>query len=183
MTIAEPTPAQVKDNVLRLFEDARKRKGAPAESARFLAFLTDPPAPSGRRVRDTFAGRFRYVGFMQSVQLEFGICFTNAEWDKGLSIDDFAQLVLTKVMKPEQAKRLAEQRLGAARMRRRSDPLKFGLLASPLLIGLMMSSNWRFVALFSVPWALVVGGVAAFVVKDVRYAEKLVGRTTNAYIP
>jgi hypothetical protein len=51
-------------------------------------------------VADTFAGRLRFVRFMESVRLAFGICFTHAEWDKGLALDDFAQLVLTKAMKP-----------------------------------------------------------------------------------
>jgi hypothetical protein len=175
----ELTQPEARDTVLRLFENARKRKGAPAESDRFLAFLTDPPAPSGRRVADTFAGRFRFVRFMEAVQLEFGICFTNAEWDKGPSLDDFVQLVLTKMKKPEQARRLAEERLKAARMRRTSDPLKFGLLASVLLIGVIFSSSWIFRVLFVLPWALIVGGVIVFVLKDAGYAAKLVARTTK----
>ena len=173
-------PPEVRDTVLRLFEDARKRKGAPVEPDRFLAFLTDPPAPSGRRVADTFAGRVRFVRFMESVQLEFGICFTNAEWDKGLSLDDFVQLVLTKVTKPEQARRLANERLVAARRRRTDDPLKFGLLASPLLVGVIWSSSWMLRALLVLPWALVVGGVIIFVLKDFRYAARLAARTGEA---
>lgn len=167
---------QARDTVLRLFEDARKRKGAPADADRFLAFLTDPPAPSGRRVADTFAGRFRFVRFMEAVQLEFGICFTNAEWDQGFSLEDFVQLVLTKATKPEQARRLAHERLVAARRRRTDDPLKFGLLASPLLVGVMWSSSWMLRALLVLPWALVVGGVTIYVLKDARYAAKLAAR-------
>jgi len=172
------THAQVTEAVLRLFEAARKRKGAQLEPDRFLAFLTDPPARSGRRVADTFAGRFRFVRFMESVQLEFGIYFTNTEWDKGPSLDAFTQLVLTKMAKPELARRRAEEGLRAARMRRTADPIKFGLLTAPLLVGGMFASSWMVRLLFVLPWALVVGGVTVLVLKDVRSAEKMVARTT-----
>ena len=179
MVITQLTQAQIKERLLQLFEDARKRKGAPAEPDRFLAFLTDPPARSGRRVADTFAGRFRFVRFMEAVQLEFGICFTNAEWEKGLSLDEFAQLVLTKLMKPELARRRAEEGLRAARIRLTDDPVKFGLLASPLLVGVMFSSSWIARVLFVLPWALVVGGVTILVLKDVSYSAKLAERTSR----
>ena len=174
------TQAEVTNTVLRLFEDARQRKGAPPEPDRFLAFLTDPPAPSGRRPADTFGGRRRFVRFMESVQLAFGICFTNAEWDKGFSLDDFAQLVLTKAMKPEQARRLANERLAAARRRRTDDPLKFALFTSPLLVGVVWPSSWMLKMLLALPWLLVVGGVTVYVLKDARYAAKLAARTGEA---
>jgi hypothetical protein len=84
----------VSEAVRRLFEDARKRKGAPVKRTGFW-----PTSPSrrhnGRRVADTFAGRFRFVRFMESVQLEFGICFTNQEGDGRLA-REFAQLVAAK---------------------------------------------------------------------------------------
>src|SRR6187431_453668 len=115
----------VSEAVRRLFEDARKRKGAPVEEDRFLAYLTEPPAPTGRRVADTFAGRFRFVRFMESVQLEFGICFTNQEWEMGVSLEKFAQLVAAKAAEPAAARRLADKRLREAQVRRASDPLKF----------------------------------------------------------
>lgn len=169
----------IKETILRLFEDARKVKGAPVESDRFLAYLTNPPARTGRRVADTFAGRFRYVRFMESVQLEFGICFTSNEWESGVSLDDFAGLVMKKAGEPVSARRLAEKRLHAARMRRTTDPLKFGLLASPLLLAAMFSSSWTLRVLLALPWALVVGGVIVFVLKDVRYADKLVARVAT----
>ena len=176
MVTTEPTPAEVKETVLRLFEDARKRKGAPVEPDRFMAFLTEPPARTGRRVRDTFAGRFRLVRFMEAVQLEFGVLFTNAEWDKGPSLDDFAQLVVAKVMKPELARRRAKEYLQAARLRRTSEPIKFGLLASPLLVGVTFSSSWTLRVLFALPWLLIVGGVTILALKDAGYAAKLAAK-------
>jgi hypothetical protein len=176
MAITVLAQPKVKETVLRLFEDARKSKGAPVESDRFLAYLTNPPARTGRRVADTFAGRFRYVRFMESVQLEFGICFTSNEWERGASLDDFAQLVLKKESEPVSARRLAEKRLQEARMRRIADPIKFGFLTSPLLFAVMFSSSWTFRVLLALPWALVVGGVIVLVLRDVRLADRLVAR-------
>lgn len=176
MPTTELTLAQVRETVRRLFENARKRKGSPAEHDRFLAYLTHPPARAGRGVRDTFAGRFRYVRFMESVQLEFGICFTNAEWDKGLSLEAFTALVFTKATKPPS--RLARERLDAARRRRVSDPLKIAVFATPLLLAMKLSSEWPLRVLLLIPWGLFVGGAIVLALKDVRYAERLVARTT-----
>ena len=169
----------VSEAVRRLFEDARKRKGAPVEEERFLAYLTDPPAPTGRRVADTFAGRFRFVRFMESVQLEFGICFSNQEWERGVSLDQFATLVAAKAAEPGSARRLADKRLIEAQRRRTSDPLKFGLFASPALVVAMFSPSWTLKVLFALSWALVVGVVTVVVLKDVRYAGRLVARTAR----
>ena len=58
------------DIVRTAFAAARETPDAPFEEDRFLAFLTSPPAPSGRRVRDTFAGRRRFARFVEAVQLE-----------------------------------------------------------------------------------------------------------------
>jgi hypothetical protein len=74
--------------VLRLYEQARADSTQPFDPERFLAFLTHPPASKGRRVADTFAGRRRLVRFFESVQFEFGICFTSGDWGMVLlSID------------------------------------------------------------------------------------------------
>jgi hypothetical protein len=55
------------DDVIRLFESVRQGPGAAYESDRLLAYLTEPPAATGRRVRDTFAGRRRLVAFLEAL--------------------------------------------------------------------------------------------------------------------
>src|SRR5262245_49397578 len=99
-----------------------------------MAFLTSPAPSAGRRVADTFAGRRRLVGFLETVQLECGVCFSNDDWDRGIGLDEFVQLVDRKAAKPGYALRLARDRLRSARARLVDSPIKFGLLSLPLLI-------------------------------------------------
>ncbi len=72
---------------------------------------------------------------MNAVQLELGICFALDEWERGLGLDDMVKLAAAKLARPDKSLRLALQRLEAARRRRVSDPIKFGLLTLPLLLG------------------------------------------------
>jgi hypothetical protein len=58
--------AEARDAIARIFERTRATPGAPSEPERLLAFLTSPPIP-GKRVADTFAGRRRWVRFMNAV--------------------------------------------------------------------------------------------------------------------
>jgi hypothetical protein len=83
----------VVNRLLSIFEQVRQSPRAPYEPERLLAFLTDPPAQEGRRVADTFAGRRRFVRFMNTIQLEFEICFTLDEWDRGFSLEELTRLV------------------------------------------------------------------------------------------
>jgi hypothetical protein len=79
-----------------LYEEARHDGQAAYDPERFLAYLTAPPASRGGRCADTFRARRRYVRFMESVQLTFRICFTNQEWDRAYTMDDFCLLVEKK---------------------------------------------------------------------------------------
>src|SRR5918993_4332462 len=121
----------IRNRLLSIFEQVRQSPDAPYDSERLLAFLTDPPAPEGRRVADTFAGRRRFVRFMNTIQLESQICFTLEEWDRGFSLEELARLVAAKIAKPDQGLRLAKQRLDQARKRRIPGPVEFGLLTCP----------------------------------------------------
>jgi hypothetical protein len=52
---------------------------------------------------------------MESVELHFGICFTNEDWERGFSLDQFVEQIEAKVAKPEHSHRLACRRLKEAR--------------------------------------------------------------------
>src|SRR5918994_3506787 len=166
----------IRNWLLSIFEQVRQSPGAPYEPERLLAFLTDPPAAEGRRVADTFAGRRRFVRFMNTIQLEFGICFTLEEWDRGFSLANLANLVVATIAKPDRVLRLARQRLDQARRRRIVEPVKFGLLAFPLLVVAGFADSWPGRIAFALVWAGIVAGVAAFSFSDVRYSRELVSR-------
>jgi hypothetical protein len=164
----------LRDQILSVFERTRQSPGAPFEPDRLLAFLTDPPAPKGQRVRDTFAGRRRFVRFMNTMQREAGICFTLEEWDRGFGLDELTSLVARKAGRPEQGLRLAQQRVEEARRRQVADPLKFGILTLPLLVVAGVTDFWVARTALLVVWAAVVGGVAAVCRADLRYSQELV---------
>jgi len=108
---------EARDVVLGIFEQVRQRPKEPYEPERLLAYLTEPAPAKGRRVADTFAGRRRFVRFMNAVQLELGICFTLEEWESGFGLDDMVTTAVAKIGNPARGLRLARQRLEAARGR------------------------------------------------------------------
>ncbi len=161
---------------LQIFESTRSTPAALFESDRFLAYLTNPPASTGLRTIDTFEGRRRYVRFIDSVQLHFGVCFTVKEWERGLHLEDFVELVAQKVANPRQAQRLAQQRLKEARATLRGEPIKSGVYAIPLLVAVFYASELaiRFVVL--ILWLAIVVGVLSVNVRAYRYAKLLAAR-------
>ena len=168
--------SEIRSVILGVFEQSRQSPNMPYEPERFLAFLTEPPSPKGRRVADSFAGRRRSVRFMNAVQLKLGICFTLEELDRGFGLDDMVKLAAGKITEPDQGLRLARQRLEAARGRRVSDPIKFGLLTLPFLVGASLAGSWLVKVALAMLWSAVVVGVTAFVIGDVRYSQDLVDR-------
>jgi len=162
--------------VMSLFERAREDPAAAYEPDRFLAFLTTRPPMRGKRVADTFAARRRFVRFMESVQLELGVCFSNEEWDRGFALDEFVALVSAKAAKPQLSLRLARQHLQGAKVRRLDDPIKFGVLALPLLVGAVAVSNVIIQVAAATLWVVIVGGVAWFANGERRYLARLIKR-------
>lgn len=173
---ALPPANEVRDVVLGIFERVRESPAAHYEAERFLAFLTDPPSRSGRRVADTFAGRRRLVRFIHAVQIELGICLTIEEWERGYGLDEFVELATAKIAQPSRGLRLARQRLEEARARQVSDPVKFGILTAPFLLGPALVTPWPVKIGVALLWVAIVVAVTAVVVMDVRYTRRLVQR-------
>jgi hypothetical protein len=173
---ASASATELRGVILEIFEQARQSPKAPYEPERFLAFLTDPPPKRGRQVADTFAGKRRFVRFMNRVQLELGICFTLEEWERGFGLDELVDLAVAKIAKPSQGLRLAKQRLESARARRASDPVKFGLLTAPFLVGAVFAATWPVRLASALLWTAITGGVATIAIMEVRYTRRLVAR-------
>ena len=164
----------LRDTVIRLFLAARATPGADYDPDRFLAFLTDPPAQTGPRVADSFAGRRRFVRFLEAVQLSCGVCFSNEDWDRGVSFEDFVHLVETKAAKPAYGSRLARDRVRSAKAHLTGDPVKFGLLSFPLLAGAIVGVGTTWSVLLGALWLGITGGVAFLALRTYRYYQRLV---------
>jgi hypothetical protein len=173
------TKAQVREAVVRLFEAARQSKGGQFDPDRFLAFLTEVPALTGRRVVDTFRGRRRFVRFMDAVQMELGVCFSNEDWERGFTMDEFVECIEMKIAKPSEAHRLAQRRLQEARVSLKDEPMKFGLLSIPLLIAAVTLHPIWLRILLGLIWIGVTGTVLIANTRGYRYAQRLVARTAN----
>jgi len=173
------TKAQIREAVVRLFEAARQSKGGDYDSDRFLAFLTEVPAPTGKRVADTFRGRRRFVRFMDAVQIEFGVCFSNEDWDRGFTMDEFVERIEMRIAKPAEAHRLAQRRLQEARVSLKDEPVKFGLLTIPLLIAAVALHPIWLRILLGLIWIGVTGTVLIANTRGYKYAQRLVARTAD----
>ena len=157
----------------------RQSKGGQYDPDRFLAFLTEVPAPAGKRVADTFKGRRRFVHFMEAVQMEFAVCFSNEDWERGFTMDEFVERIETKIAKPAEAHRLAQRRLQEARMSLKNEPVKFGLLTIPLLIAAVALHPIWLRILLGLIWIGVTGAVLIANTRGYKYAQRLVARTAN----
>jgi len=113
---------------------------------------------------------------MNAIQMEAGICFTLEDWERGYSLDELARIVAEKMGKPEQAIRLAKQRLEEARRRRVADPVKVGFLTFPFLVLIGVANTWPARIACALLWTGIVAGVAAFSISEVRYTKELVRR-------
>ena len=162
-----------------MFEAERRKKGGEYDPDRFLAFLTAVPASKGNRVADTFGGRRRFVRFMEAVQMEFGVCFPNEDWDRGFTMDQFVECIELQMDNPAAAHRLAKRRLQEAQGSRKEEPLKFGLLMIPLLIAAVaLHAVWIRILLI-MTWVGVTGAVWMINTRGCVYARRLVERTAG----
>jgi hypothetical protein len=176
------TKTAIRDAVVRLFETARQSEGGEYDPERFLAFLTEIPAPTGRRAADTFNGRRRFVRFMDAVQMEFGVCFSNDDWNRGFTMDQFVERIEMKIAKPAEAHRLAQRRLHEARVSLKDEPMKFGLFTLPLLIAAVaVQPIWSRI-LLGLIWIVIVGAVLIGNRRGYTYAQRLVARTAGATV-
>ena len=167
--------------VVRHFEAARQTPGAPYDPQRFLAYLTDPPTPTGRTVRDTFRGRLRLVRFMESLQLEVGICFTNKEWERGTGLAELTSLIEAKRANRSSQARLATKRVGEARRSLVDEPIKIGLLCAAVLGPIAAATRSPIgYALVGSIWTIAVAADVALNWKGYAYAKRLAQRTGNA---
>jgi hypothetical protein len=89
-----------RDYVLSTFEKFRALPGTQFEESRFLDFLIANPAEVGA-VRNSFAGLRRFNKFIDSIEVELGICFSQADLERTFSVDAFVERASTLQSSPK----------------------------------------------------------------------------------
>ena len=92
------TELEVRDRILVLFNKERQTPNADFNESHFLDFLTRPPH-SKDTIKNSFKGVKRYYRFMDSLELEFSICFKLSELDRYYSVDSLTKKVLERINK------------------------------------------------------------------------------------
>ncbi len=92
------TELDVRDRILVLFNKERQTPNADFDKSHFLDFLSSPPH-SKDTIKNSFRGVRRYYRFMDSLELEFGICFSLSDLDRYYSVDSLTKKVLQRIDK------------------------------------------------------------------------------------
>jgi hypothetical protein len=169
----------IQEIIQKVFEEARCSKGAPFEPDRLAAFLTSPAPATGKRASDTLTGRRRLCRFIESLQLELGICFTKEEWERGFGLSDLVDLADTKLRNPAQAERLALKRKREARVSLVAEPIRFGLVIGAVAALPAALGNPLVRILAAVLWVAAVVATISLNARQYRYAQKLAARTSS----
>ena len=116
---------------------------------------------------------------MDRVQLDFGICFTNEEWDRGLGLNDLIEIVEAKMKNPEPQRRLAEKRVREARAALVGEPVKFGIITGCLFLVPAALGEWVVRVVLATLWLVVVIAIVWMNMKQYRLARSLVARMAS----
>ncbi|MBN8280648.1 MAG: hypothetical protein J0M16_08580 [Gammaproteobacteria bacterium] len=77
-----------REQVLLTLERHRATPGAPLDESHFLDHLLANPAGRGA-VRNSFEGKRRFNRFIDDIELDAGICFSQADLERAHSLDTF----------------------------------------------------------------------------------------------
>jgi len=87
---------EIKSRILKVFESERNNPNLDFEESRFMDFLTSPPK---KNLKNSFRGARKYYRFMDSIEYEFGICFSYADLDKTYSVDKLTKKIIARTKK------------------------------------------------------------------------------------
>ena len=83
----------IKEDVLATFEAHREERGAPLEDDRFLDFLMRDPGERRAAFRNSFRGLRRYNAFIDDIQQQYAICFSERDRERDFSLSQFLDRV------------------------------------------------------------------------------------------
>jgi hypothetical protein len=132
--------SDVKEKTIALFELHRETPGLPFDAEHFLDFLlADPKAD--RAVYNSFSGLRRFNTFIDALQLECAVCFSERDRDANYSLDEF-------VARVEQLQRSPRGSLASLGNRTKGGPdVNFLIIANLLLAAVAVAlrqSAWGF---------------------------------------
>jgi hypothetical protein len=79
-----------REYVLATFEKCRAVPGADFDESHFLDYLLADPNGKGA-IRNSFAGLRRFNRFMDLVEVELGVCFSQSDLERPFSVDAFVE--------------------------------------------------------------------------------------------
>ena len=71
---------EIKEKILRIFNEKREKPNTDFDESHFLDYLTFPAKNKGQ-IKNSFKGVRKYYRFMDSLEIEFSICFTLSDLD------------------------------------------------------------------------------------------------------
>lgn len=71
---------EIEEKILKIFNEKREKPNTSFDESHFLDYLTFPPKNKGQ-IKNSFKGVRRFYRFMDSLELEFSICFTLSDLD------------------------------------------------------------------------------------------------------
>lgn len=74
------TEVEIRNKILELFNKKREKANTKFDESHFLDYLTFPPKNKGQ-IKNSFKGVRKYYRFMDSLEIEFSICFTLSDLD------------------------------------------------------------------------------------------------------
>lgn len=103
------TESEVKQKILEIFQDVRQKKDQPYDTSHFLDFLTNPPNRKNA-IRNNFKGARKYGRFIDKIELEFGICLSNTDFNQCYSVDSLAAKVISRMKNTRGNKQILKNR-------------------------------------------------------------------------
>lgn len=92
------TEIEIKTKILEIFQQERQKPYEVFQESHFLDFLTFPPHRKDN-IKNSFRGVKKYYQFMNRLELEFEICFTLSDLDRGYSTEKITKKVIERIGK------------------------------------------------------------------------------------
>lgn len=166
----------VRTRLLDVFDDIRQRRNGTYEPERFMSFLTEPPQPRGRRLSDSFAGRWLLLRFVEAVQIEFCVCFRPGDWEQEPELEQFVEAISQKLLDPAKERRIAQAAVAAAHDSLRREPIRIAVYAGVVAVVLGLLTGPIGWAIAAGSWLVVVGTVTWLNLRTYRYSLRLLER-------
>jgi len=163
-----------------MFEKHRESQNAVFDPEHFLDFLLVHSEKS-QSIRNSFKGLRRLNAFLEAVQMEFGVCFSQEEIEKNWGLKEFSALLERKQKNRNGSLNAAKRKLREAESKAFSEPIKV-FIAVAVISGLFSGLWTRTTVKWVVP--MVAGSLAAFLAgllqwKEIRFYKKLVSSISH----